>query len=133
MRISDWSSDVCSSDLSPHLRLAPPGGERDGHDQPRRVPAAFDRAAEIITHAAFHQQGAETGTLRLGNRAFPAAFGPDQAELAIVHILAVLGPVYFDAARIERQRAMLDRVGREFVEQQRHRSEEHTSEIQSLM
>src|SRR3546814_8298773 len=101
MRISDWSSDVCSSDLSPHLRLAPPGGERDGHDQPRRVPAAFDRAAEIITHAAFHQQGAETGTLRLGNRAFPAAFGPAQAELAIVHILA--------------------------------RSEEHTSELQSLM
>src|SRR3546814_6979600 len=27
MRISDWSSDVCSSDLFQHLRLAETGGE----------------------------------------------------------------------------------------------------------
>src|SRR3546814_8379631 len=33
MRISDWSSDVCSSDLPEQLvRYA---GERDGHDPPR--------------------------------------------------------------------------------------------------
>src|SRR3546814_10191426 len=39
MRISDWSSDVCSSDLQ-RLRAAPRGGHR--RDQTRRPAAADD-------------------------------------------------------------------------------------------
>src|SRR3546814_7146713 len=92
MRISDWSSDVCSSDL-----------------QPRRLPPARDRAAEIVPHAAFHQQGAETGALRFGDLPLAAAFGPGQAELPIPDSVVVLGPGDIDAPRIGRQRALLDR------------------------
>src|SRR3546814_19660993 len=34
MRISDWSSDVCSSDLDDLLRIVTPADERTGHDRP---------------------------------------------------------------------------------------------------
>src|SRR3546814_1340602 len=45
MRISDWSSDVCSSDLLRHLVHAPLGlGVRACRDSPRRAEAsAIDR------------------------------------------------------------------------------------------
>src|SRR3546814_4543637 len=43
MRISDWSSDVCSSDLS---RLLP-----DAHDSGRRLPAEARRLRRILRPA----------------------------------------------------------------------------------
>src|SRR3546814_6563226 len=73
MRISDWSSDVCSSDLD-HA------GQRD-HDQP----ADGDDAEQIVEIEPFHP---------------PAAFTPHGAERELSH---------------------------------ERRSEEHTSELQSLM
>src|SRR3546814_12480853 len=35
MRISDWSSDVCSSDLADRLALGSPAGEADRHAHTR--------------------------------------------------------------------------------------------------
>src|SRR3546814_1581948 len=55
MRISDWSSDVCSSDLHSHLRPAWGGGL--GHDlllRPAALPfrpGAADRTARFATGA----------------------------------------------------------------------------------
>src|SRR3546814_14072880 len=67
MRISDWSSDVCSSDLKPDyakLSLAWPSAAHTpalvaarlgGGLQPRRIAFAFDIAHPFAPHG--HQQG----------------------------------------------------------------------------
>src|SRR3546814_20260859 len=47
MRISDWSSDVCSSDLPPH-----PGAHRQGHEDPGGRPAARRPAGDHCRFAA---------------------------------------------------------------------------------
>src|SRR3546814_19246372 len=51
MRISDWSSDVCSSDLVPQGRLNPRGGE------PAQV-GEFDRKTRISRFRPHSQNGA---------------------------------------------------------------------------
>src|SRR3546814_8401371 len=105
MRISDWSSDVCSSDL----------GEGHPVDQPRQRsfdPAALDEADDIerglllaiilqilldaVAQRGFADAGAADGRDR--RRRHPAAAGGDPHHVA-----------------------------------RRKRSEEHTSELQSLM
>src|SRR3546814_10686894 len=124
------------------LRLAPARRQRDVDDQPAGLPAPFDRAAEVVLDAALHEQRAETGAVGGDDRAIAAAFGPGQAEPAIVAALGLLRPAYLDAAVRTGERAMLRGIGREFIEEERHRdqrvfgkqrSEEHTSELQSLM
>src|SRR3546814_1149309 len=89
MRISDWSSDVCSSDL---------------------LTAAGEEVRELATQM-------ETSSLQLETR----VFGRDQSvrgllRVTLTPLLAthLLMPDLTDFARL-------------------HRSEEHTSELQSLM
>src|SRR3546814_10639188 len=103
MRISDWSSDVCASDLTddrgrtrPRIPLAvghgldcPRAGRRDGGD-----PAHAARAADRYARAYRDFAAADLG--RGGARAQP-------------------------------------RLSRQGRADQRARSEEHTSELQSLM
>src|SRR3546814_6971093 len=102
MRISDWSSDVCSSDLPVQ--------------QPVGVEGVPDVAAPI------HVEGeAQLGTARADRLAVVA-------RLLFAH--AVLGSQVFDRIlALRRQR----RVELERLEMQFHRSEEHTSELQSLI
>src|SRR3546814_3431733 len=50
MRISDWSSDVCSSDLAPR-RLAAAGRGAEGLCRQRRIGRARRRAAAASRHA----------------------------------------------------------------------------------
>src|SRR3546814_2587424 len=95
MRISDWSSDVCSSDLSPGLcGRAWRDVRRDerpdpaGHGRTRRHPAARDRRLR-------EDQPPPLGPAGRG--------GPDRTRIPAGSKLAG------------------------------HRSEEHTSELQSLM
>src|SRR3546814_6886758 len=93
MRISDWSSDVCSSDL-------------DHHAHQRR------------DHLAL---GAQSGEHARGARALPVQRRVEHAE-------------HVEARRIGDQRFHPRRVDRLAVgEQHQLRSEEHTSELQSLM
>src|SRR3546814_5196626 len=89
MRISDWSSDVCSSDLGGH-----------------HVQAPADR------HGA-HEVGGEAGERHRNQRGDLVEALPQQRE----HRAAVGGP----------------RVPAALREDRPHRSEEHTSELQSLM
>src|SRR3546814_2624401 len=49
MRISDWSSDVCSSDLAYHSRLLVGTGKYKDHDETRRAIVAS--GAQIVTVA----------------------------------------------------------------------------------
>src|SRR3546814_5624646 len=102
MRISDWSSDVCSSDLRVILAL--------GRDLER----LFRRARVFLPHLFFR-----AGEVGLSRRDVPAALRWFQRRagfgLDLLEILVVL--------RAHRHIADVDAV----------RSEEHTSELQSLM
>src|SRR3546814_3175483 len=96
MRISDWSSDVCSSDLEEH---------RADREQRLRVALA---AAELARDDDEHPAEAEQ---RGGDRAPPDPLAEE------------------DGGHVEREQ------WRDEGERDRlcHRSEEHTSELQSLM
>src|SRR3546814_7331023 len=106
MRISDWSSDVCSSDLT-QLRcqdLQPRAGEGDGEDC-------------LEPTAQFRVAGSERRT-------------GEQQRIAVEQQQAL------QADRGDDQRQSLDRGARRHahgIERAEERSEEHTSELQSLM
>src|SRR3546814_5407459 len=107
MRISDWSSDVCSSDLLDVVFR----GETDGADQPTHIVGAFGRLHPAPREFADPH---DVGAVRLHQ---PQVFGP-----------AFLGPLFGIPGRAQPQPVELLLAGR------RHRrSEEHTSELQSLM
>src|SRR3546814_4440909 len=95
MRISDWSSDVCSSDLFPLARFAwpPHGAVEDRHSAPAR--RADDRLGERRVAA--------------GGRGSILPFGNDDAGSR--------APAFM----------------RHHPHDGSDRSEEHTSELQSLM
>src|SRR3546814_1748620 len=104
MRISDWSSDVCSSDLRPGL------GEEAEHQRRRERPRLRGEvAAAKDAHAAFLEHLAFDGLLQRLARLDEAGQGG----------IAMRRPAGVAA---EQQAAA---VG--------DRSEEHTSELQSLM
>src|SRR3546814_7781422 len=107
MRISDWSSDVCSSDL---LHLAAAAGHVDPHlNQERGV-----------------RRPRDGGKTRIGLQAVEAEGDRRQR-------LECCGDVGEDDARHPRDQVALDgRVGPP-LDPHRRRSEEHTSELQSLM
>src|SRR3546814_5243402 len=101
MRISDWSSDVCSSDLQPQVRPQRTLGVERQRKRGVALQTSFVRFVE--------QHGGNTGKLRVGLNAV--------REYA-------LGDHFYP------------RRGRGLAVQPRaiaDRSEEHTSELQSLM
>src|SRR3546814_1665349 len=96
MRISDWSSDVCSSDLHAFARKAP------GH-QPFRL-----FAARLCAGQARHDH----------DQAAPIAFRRAEKAIASFRCMPRFEPV---------------RAGEMAQDRIAVRSEEHTSELQSLM
>src|SRR3546814_5315549 len=122
MRISDWSSDVCSSDLALHADLAPlfrqlaVAPEQKGRPLDPHIGAAvillFYPRTERFAHRAILVRGETDGQ---------AIFVAKLAELR---------------RRIARHRQHLRVQMREFGREAGEilrRSEEHTSELQSLM
>src|SRR3546814_3208694 len=104
-RISDWSSDVCSSDLFAH-------GARHARRQPQRGVAHVRRL--------FTEDRAEQLFFRR-HRAFALRRDLAAQDIARLHLCADI-----DDAR-------LVQVPERFLAHVRDRSEEHTSELQSLM
>src|SRR3546814_10446330 len=105
MRISDWSSDVCSSDLAADLRLVLRGEDAGGPRAGGLAPAA------ALAAAAGGCPGHQAGFPRAG--VFPA-----------------------EALRLQPQSVRLLEVPDHASPPDRRqcrRSEEHTSELQSLM
>src|SRR3546814_2323059 len=128
MRISDWSSDVCSSDRAPpragwrDARAAPVGGRTwswrpsyrrlAGEGQPPLRRQSKGRAG--WSKGAVRQKRDDSGGgRRLGHRPAPVA--------APIH-----RPCHRQRGERGKRKAPPDRVAAE-------RSEEHTSELQSLM
>src|SRR3546814_1906130 len=108
MRISDWSSDVCSSDLDCALvhRRAPPGvgSARTVLECLGRDPGERPSRNTMIVHIALNLQGEELGRQHKAGIAVP-----------------LWEPIFLWIG-IEGAARMLIK-----------RSEEHTSELQSLM
>src|SRR3546814_3411139 len=121
MRISDWSSDVCSSDLgkealAQHPRRAeqiPPDARRDA---PAGQPVLFEQRLHPLDALRPETRGDEQHHQRLG------APTPESAPV----LCRVQPGVVSDAPMLD----LLDRVP---FPQRRPRSEAHTSELQSLM
>src|SRR3546814_8228641 len=109
MRISDWSSDVCSSDLAvAHHRRAQPVGIMMQRAQRRALGADMAAAPRIVPVGA---DGGDAPVIHChGDPAHPLAQGA--------------GPL---------MQAIVDRCHRKFLTAKFIRSEEHTSELQSLM
>src|SRR3546814_2732065 len=100
MRISDWSSDVCSSDL------------------------AADREADILAHGRIF----EAILAEEGRRVPGGAVNPDRAaRQGFAEARSGVVPEGQQHLGIGRYRPILPHG------QEPHRSEEHTSELQSLM
>src|SRR3546814_2938506 len=111
MRISDWSSDVCSSDLRAEIR----GAERR---RPRRLGQADEEA---------RSQGRPHRRTR-----HPAHQEPEAARRVLEHL--VRRRLYRRGPAAGRTRLGHPReLDAEEREEAQERSEEHTSELQSLM
>src|SRR3546814_4670206 len=112
MRISDWSSDVCSSDL---------GGIGAGDEPGRDRRQVIAEAALVLEAGAKPRGGEEVGELRQD------AAGQEDAALRAIAQRHVAG----EAA--EEEAEALEGEAAEIVAAVEARSEEHTSELQSLM
>src|SRR3546814_2428586 len=111
MRISDWSSEVCSSDL-PLASLRTPEGESS------TVPSDTAQAPAVSTAPA-------------------APLAPRKPQRHTLHGIAREDPYAWLRAdnwrEVMRDPAVLDPEIRDYLEAENARSEEHTSELQSLM
>src|SRR3546814_2650630 len=122
MRISDWSSDVCSSDLEGADHLA--GGTLTQADQ--RLVHQHLAVGEANRHEA-------RVLAEFSRRDHPNA-APGSDDLA--HRLATLGldgGHQGEALGTRRRLDALARLRAALAQHQHLRSEEHTSELQSLM
>src|SRR3546814_3525717 len=118
MRISDWSSDVCSSDLQKRARQSPKGT------------AGWGRAEEIRTQRLIARGVDPRDADRFGvadvDRHQPEVHAPRRRRVVAEHRVPIAAPLIAErraVAAVRRAHAAL-RIGR---------SEEHTSELQSLM
>src|SRR3546814_3454125 len=121
MRISDWSSDVCSSDLAdrPHLEISRVELRGQPLDDPalaRRIPA-FEH---------------DDAALAVGDMRRLDALEPFLERHQIVAIMAVIFGAVFIVGEFDRYRFVPSESGRCY-HSPGGRSEQHTSELQSLM
>src|SRR3546814_9755923 len=114
MRISDWSSDVCSSDLDPYAAHIAEAPHRFG------VPVAWIRAVMRVESAGRVLTISSAGAMGL-MQVMPGTW----AELRTRYGLG--GDPYDARDNILAGTAYLREM------HDRYRSEEHTSELQSLM
>src|SRR3546814_3885603 len=105
MRISDWSSDVCSSDLGGHVLAG----------------------AAVIADAGRHHRGGIAWKARIGAAVRPGEGG--MAGAGRQHAGGGLCGILVDLEQAAEQWAH----HHQRHQHRYHRSEEHTSELQSLM
>src|SRR3546814_10889758 len=122
MRISDWSSDVCSSDLGAHPPLA-------------RVAALRKELTLLSPREAIERV---IGACDLVPRILQWCSNEAEARQRVANVDAILAlaATYEDSCRATGKPGSVSGLMRWFDEQaeaEKDRSEEHTSELQSLM
>src|SRR3546814_3244551 len=129
MRISDWSSDVCSSDLA-GLRLAVTAGR-----PPNRLSAVHSLRILCTDRLRAYEICRRHGAVQIGS-----GEGQVLPQIPAGHPLAfprpILRPGSLDGGadrRAARAAVPPGRVADRVAQAVRRRSEEHTSELQSLM
>src|SRR3546814_10330681 len=128
MRISDWSSDVCSSDLRDDEREIATDG-RELRQRPCTRNGAFAQRHEIDferDHRMVQVQRTLQARMQLADPANRDAVAEDVGRASRVAPGRLRGPVVETGAG---QRSHAFEIALQVVE----RSEEHTSELQSLM
>src|SRR3546814_5431616 len=127
MRISDWSSDVCSSDLVPlqavaDVEFGAGPTEIRRYNQIRRVVIGVDLAPGVVNSEAMAKINAlpTLNNLPQGVRKIDIGDAKWQAEMVANFATAVMSGVLLVFAVL-------------VLLYKRIRSEEHTSELQSLM
>src|SRR3546814_4920207 len=113
MRISDWSSDVCSSDLCGFAHHGGSGDDFGCKEKSERSGASY----EIRAHQPHH------GLTRYAKGQRDSSLSRDDPESNLTHLPCYRRIVFF--SEITRNDGPKNRV--------KTRSEEHTSELQSLM
>src|SRR3546814_3052954 len=130
MRISDWSSDVCSSDLTRYSGISVPGSDRP-------VAILPDRGAEALVQQCFAARRHRTPSDRADNAVRIILEGVQVGQLDDPRRRS--GPAGSDQAcgqagaelQSGESRHVRDRL--QVAAFRSNRSEEHTSELQSLM
>src|SRR3546814_8502591 len=129
MRISDWSSDVCSSDLKPYLVTA----------SPRAIGASAILCPRSTATAARISRSANNASPGAISAIAVATLSASWMRSAprIGYSLAFDTGVSYTASRKREMRKMLatsdqENIARALIDE-RARSDEHTSELQSLM
>src|SRR3546814_1858648 len=118
MRISDWSSDVCSSDLDQRRRhLAAQVEQRDRHAKPGQQPVAGAGQGGEEDDGEGGEHGGEGSS---ANEVGAGVIGDPGGALLLLLLLLIVIPAFAGMT--------IWKVG-----SQLNRSEEHTSELQSLM
>src|SRR3546814_4536331 len=139
MRISDWSSDVCSSDLRPARTLlattSPAAAHELSEDVLENVGKAVEALAAAIAHAAVLEGGlAEPVIGRALLRVFQAIIGfVDRLEPRLGFTAAGILVRVIAHRELAIGGPELPVIAASVDHQQLVRSEEHTSELQSLM
>src|SRR3546814_3922567 len=136
MRISDWSSDVCSSDLGLELVGEALDGGLEGRDV-LDVTGAHDAVEHVAVASTepFEELGLEAGHVFDGDRVEVAVGGGVQRHDLLLDrhraVERLLEQLDEPVAAVEGGLGDLVELGADGGE--RLRSEEHTSELQSLM
>src|SRR3546814_2686013 len=135
MRISDWSSDVCSSDLIPTITDVPANNNVSYHIYPNFVMPASESGIPLLQFWPTSNR-----TSRVVSSWIAPDYHPDQPnplwETRLANWERIL---YEDLPYAPQIQESLKRQGFKGIPlnyQERliyHRSEEHTSELQSLM
>src|SRR3546814_7010197 len=120
MRISDWSSDVCSSDLSYQLGLFGEVGRGVAASRAQYEGAGYDYATVLISTEA------EIARNYVLARAY-------QAQLANARRSLAIQDDNLEIAGFRVQAGLVSSLDQEQARAARARSVEHTSELQSLM
>src|SRR3546814_3601712 len=105
LRISDWSSDVCSSDLSP------------GASSPSTMRRSICFSRALVSDTVFTTVRSSSGCVRLSSIGFTRGYVEDCRQS--------ISPLCLGKAIVGAQKRLRAPP--------RGRSEEHTSELQSLM
>src|SRR3546814_6321504 len=129
MRISDWSSDVCSSDLFAGERIDVESLGQAVADSARFE--AFDLNDRIL-------DGDATGAVRSLQRLREEGLSPLEILGALSWCLRSLSKAAINFAKVRDAATALEMAGVRRFQQAKYlkalpRSEEHTSELQSLM